>query len=186
MVENSKLTGHSNTRRPPVYGRCGLSLRICERIDIEYLRLALYEALYVPDEEEPFDKSIIDSPDISKYIDNWGRIGDFGLLVFDKKEFVGAAWGRLFSDTNKSYGYVDDVTPEISIAIMPNFREQGIGTELITRLILLADENGYKRISLSVDKRSRAVYIYKKLGFQIIDESHTAYTMIKNTSHNTS
>jgi len=55
--------------------------RHLEKEDIAYLRISLYEALFVPDGDEPFDKSIIDSPDISKYADNWGRIGDFGFLV---------------------------------------------------------------------------------------------------------
>jgi ribosomal protein S18 acetylase RimI-like enzyme len=158
--------------------------RSIEEEDIGYLRISLYEALFVPEGEVPFDRSIIDSPDISKYVDNWGRIGDLGFLSIDKEEYIGAAWCRLFSKTNKSYGYVDDKTPEMSIAIMPKYRGQGFGGELMTRLMQLSDEKGYSRISLSVDKRSRAVSFYKKLGFQIIDELETAYTMIKNTSQN--
>lgn len=153
--------------------------RNIEKEDLAFLRMSLYDALFVPDGDEPFDKSIIESPDISKYIDNWGRIGDFGLLVFDDKEYVGAAWGRLYSDTNISYGFVDAHTPEISIALVPKYREQGIGTELMTKLISLADGNGYKGISLSVDKRSRAVSFYQKFGFLTIGELETAFTMIK-------
>lgn len=153
--------------------------RHIEKEDIAFLRMALYEALFVLDGDEPFDKSIIDTPDISKYVDNWGRTGDFGLLVFDGNEYVGAAWGRLFTDINKSYGFVDATTPEISIAIIPNYREQGIGTALLTRLIRLADEKGYTCLSLSVDKRSRAVLLYLRFDFRTIDELDTAYTMIK-------
>jgi len=156
-----------------------LTYRYIEKEDIAFLRMSLYEALFVPNGDEPFDQSIIDSPAISKYVDKWGRIGDFGFLVFDKNDYVGAAWGRQFSVTNKSYGFVDTNIPEVSIAIMPKYREQGIGTELMTRLIMLADEKGYTSISLSVDKRSRAVSLYKKLGFLTIDEIETAYTMIK-------
>jgi ribosomal protein S18 acetylase RimI-like enzyme len=155
--------------------------RHLEKEDIAFLRMSLYEALFVPDGGEPFDRSIIDSPDISKYAENWGRIGDFGLLVFDEKEYVGAAWGRLYSDSNKSYGFVDASTPEISIALRSKYRDQGIGSELMTSLIKLADEKGYRSTSLSVDKRSRAVSFYHKLGFLTIDELDTAYTMIKST-----
>jgi [ribosomal protein S18]-alanine N-acetyltransferase len=159
-----------------------ITYRHLEKEDIAYLRISLYEALFVPDGDEPFDKSIIDSPDISKYAENWGRIGDFGLLVFDEEEYVGAAWGRLYSDSNKSYGFVDASTPEVSIALRPKYREQGIGSELITRLIKLADEKGFRSTSLSVDKRSRAVSFYQRLGFLIIDDLDTAYTMIKSNS----
>lgn len=160
-----------------------LTYRHLEKEDIAFLRMSLYEALFVPDGDEPYDKSIIETPDISKYADKWGRIGDFGLLVFDDKEYVGAAWGRLYSDSNRSYGFVDSKTPEISVAIRPNYRERGIGTDLMARLIKLAEENGYTSISLSVDSRSRAVNLYKKLGFQIIDEVEMAITMIKSSSH---
>jgi len=53
-----------------------LTFRYIEKEDIAFLRMSLYEALFVPNGDEPFDQSIIDSPDISKYVDNWGRIGD--------------------------------------------------------------------------------------------------------------
>lgn len=36
--------------------------------EIYFLREMLYLALYVPEGESPFPKSILDNPDISKYI----------------------------------------------------------------------------------------------------------------------
>ena len=58
-----------------------------------------------------------------------------------------------------------------------NCRNQGIGTELMERFLVLAKEKGYKAVSLSVDKRNRAACFYLGMGFKIINEAETAYTM---------
>jgi hypothetical protein len=46
-----------------------------------FLRKMLYEAIYVSDSEEPPPKSIVDKPELIKYINNWGRKGDIGLIA---------------------------------------------------------------------------------------------------------
>ena len=146
--------------------------------DYKFLREILYEALFIPEGEKPYDKSVIDLPEISKYIDNWGIKGDFGIIVRDNEALVGAIWGRLFKKTNQGYGFVDENTPELSMAIRSEYRNQGLGKSLITRFFQLAKNKGYKNLSLSVDKRNRASDFYIRLGFKIVDELDSAYTMI--------
>ncbi len=122
-------------------------------------------------------KFTLDLPEISKYIDNWAPPGDFGIIAGDGDKPIGAGWGRLFKSTNRGYGYIDDKTPELTMAVKNIYRNRGIGAELMRRFLILAKEKGYKAVSLSVDKRNRAAGFYQGMGFKIINEAETSYTM---------
>ena len=155
-----------------------ISYRQISEDDYFFLREMLYEALFVPYGEKPFPKSILDLPEISKYIEGWGP-SDFGIIAQYGAELIGAVWGRLFTSTNKGYGYVDDSIPELTMAVKSSYRNMGIGSEMMNKFFLLAKRNGHNAVSLSVDKRNRATGFYLKTGFSIIKEAGTAYTMKK-------
>ena len=87
---------------------------------------------------------------------------------------MGAVWVRIMDD----YGHVDDETPSFAISLLKEYRNYGIGTELMKRMLLELKKQGYKKASLSVQKRNYAVRMYKKLGFEIIDENDEEYIMI--------
>ena len=145
----------------------------------DFLREMLYEAIYFADESERLPKSIVSEPHLSKYVENFGRKGDFTLVLVDKNELVGAAWSRLFAADEKSYGFVDEETPEISMAIKENYRSRGFGQILIAKLSERLKADGYKKVSLSVDKRNRAVNLYQRMDFKTISEQDAALTMLK-------
>jgi ribosomal-protein-alanine N-acetyltransferase len=156
-----------------------LSYREIIKSDYEFLREILYDALFIPEGEKPVDKTVVDLPEISKYINNWGLSSDFGIIAGVNEQPVGAIWGRLFNKNNKGYGYVDENTPELTMAIKSEYRNQGIGESMISRFFQLAGDKGYKYLSLSVDKRNRACNFYLRQGFKIVGELGTAYTMRK-------
>ncbi len=155
-----------------------ISYRQISEVDHFFLREMLYEALFVPEGEKPFPKYILDLPEISKYIEGWGS-RDFGIIAQDGAELIGAVWGRFFMSADKGYGYVDDRIPELTMAVKNRYRNMGIGGEMMNKFFLLAKKNGLYAVSLSVDKRNRAAGFYLKMGFSIIDEAKTAYTMKK-------
>lgn len=76
------------------------------------------------------------------------------------------------------YGYVDDNTSELSIAVLPEYRGQGIGTQLLTHLF--TSECGKSSISLSVSADNLAVRLYERLGFDVISRSDGSLTMKRN------
>ncbi|MDR1332409.1 MAG: GNAT family N-acetyltransferase, partial [Tannerella sp.] len=90
---------------------------------------------------------------------------------------VGGAWLRILDGEPKGFGYIDSETPELAIAVFREYRNLGIGRELMHRLIDSAFK-GYKQISLSVDKRNYAVKMYKGLGFEIVRENEQDYVMV--------
>jgi ribosomal protein S18 acetylase RimI-like enzyme len=90
---------------------------------------------------------------------------------------VGAAWYRLFKRDAPGYGFVDEETPELSIAVVPSRRGHGTGGELMDALLGRARAEGYKAISLSVAKDSPSVRLYERYGFEKVDERDGALTM---------
>src|SRR5262245_28087473 len=108
----------------------------------------VYEALYVPAGHSPFPASVLDQPDVSHYFRAFGeRAGDVGRIAETASgEPVGAAWVRLFSSSDPGYGFVDEQTPELTIAVMPSARGEGVGTTLLLDL-----SAAVPRCCLSVD-----------------------------------
>ena len=45
------------------------------------------------------------------------------------------------------------------------------------KIIERIKKNGFSSISISVDKRNRAVQFYKRVGFKLVKELETDYTM---------
>jgi ribosomal protein S18 acetylase RimI-like enzyme len=116
-------------------------------------------------------------PPVQRYVERWGRPGDTGLLAIQDFQRVGAAWYRLFRNENAGYGFVDEKTPELSIAIVPNKRGTGLGSELLDALLARARADGFDAISLSVEKDSPAVGLYERHGFERLREDDAAVTM---------
>jgi ribosomal protein S18 acetylase RimI-like enzyme len=140
--------------------------------DEPFLWEMLYLALYVPEGKPPFPREILHEPDIACYVHDWGRPGDWGVLACDVDRPVGAIWLRLWLGDEKGYGYVSPTIPELSIALLPEYRNKGLGTRMIRTVISLAQEH-YKGLSLSVVESSPARHLYERLGFrkagQILD-----------------
>ena len=146
--------------------------------DEPMLREMLYHALYVPPGQPSFPPEVVDEPEIIRYVERWGRAGDRGLAALDAVSVqpVGAVWSRLFSAEEKGYGYLASDIPELSIAVLPEYRNQGIGTSLLKQLISEA-QNEFSALSLSVSADNPAVRLYLRLGFVIAAAQRTSLTM---------
>lgn len=142
--------------------------------DEPFLWQMLYEAAHMAEEGKLTIQDAIGHPDLAKYVQDWGRKDDTGFIAIlaSSNQPIGAAWLRLLTGENKGYGYVDDRTPELAIAVLPEYRNQGIGTQLITHLLAVAKAS-YPSISLSIRSTNPALNLYKKLGWQVVPGSET-------------
>ena len=114
---------------------------------------------------------------LTRYVDNWGRAGDVVVIAHETGNRVGAAWFRLFRASEPGYGFVDEQTPELSIAVVPSRRGHGVGRELLDALIDKARAAGHTQVSLSVEKDSPAVEFYERNGFERVGESQGGLVM---------
>lgn len=145
--------------------------------DEPFLWEMLYQAIYVLEGELPPSREIVYEPDLARYVQDWGRAGDCGFLAIDPTtgQCIGAVWLRLFTGANKGYGYIDNDTPELSIAIAPEYRGQGIGTQLLDHLF--ASKCGQSTVSLSVSADNSARRLYERFGFAVVSEIDGSITM---------
>ena len=102
---------------------------------------------------------------VYRYVKNWGRRGDAGLVAFDGPNEYGAAWYRLFPASAPGFGFVDEETPELTIAVVPSHRGHGSGGELLEALLAQARTDGFPRISLSAEPGQTA--FYEKHGYRV-------------------
>ena len=87
---------------------------------------------------------------------------------------MGTAWARIMDD----YGHIDNNTPSIAISLYKDHRGHGIGTELMIYLLEVLRRQGFCQVSLAVQKENYAVRMYKKVGFETVDENSQEYIMI--------
>ena len=118
-----------------------------------------------------------DDAQLRHYWQNFGGKGDIGFLATAEGQPIGAAWARIM--TTPSYGRIDDQTPEVSIAVVPEWRGKGVGTDLLDTLIDGLANLGYRHASLSVQKENPAVSLYKRFGFAITRIRDTDYVMVR-------
>lgn len=140
----------------------------------------LYQALFVPEGQKPFPKNIVYQPELAKYVEHWGKESDFGYVAIEQStlQTVGVVWARLFPGETPGYGFINKETPELSIAVLPGFRNQGIGTQLLDKLIGQARHH-FRAVSLSVSADNPAVRLYERFGFERTGHAGSSITMIK-------
>jgi ribosomal protein S18 acetylase RimI-like enzyme len=92
---------------------------------------------------------------------------------FDVVEVGGRPAGRLYVDRRP-----EDIRI-VDIALLPEFRGDGVGGRLISQLIDEAAGSG-RKLSIHVEIHNRAVELYTRMGFNIVDE-HGLYRRMEWT-----
>ena len=148
-------------------------IRNLEKSEYPVLRDFLYEAIFIPEGAEPPAKSIIDQPELSLYIADFGdKPDDYCLAAEVNGKIVGAVWARIMNDYDK--------TPSLAISLYREYRGMGIGRDLLQQMLQELKEAGYQKASLSVQKANYAVKLYLKTGFEILRETNEEYIMVVN------
>ncbi|MDO4789500.1 MAG: GNAT family N-acetyltransferase [Porphyromonas sp.] len=151
--------------------------KIREMREAEYFLLKefLYEAIFIPEGITPPPKSIVEDPLLQIYTKDFGSKPDDKCFVAEVDgKVVGAVWVRIIND----FGHIDDDTPSFSISLYREYRNRGIGTEMMKQMLEWLTQKGYKRASLSVQKANYATRLYLKVGFEILEEKGDEYIML--------
>ena len=113
---------------------------------------------------------------VFRYVKNWGRPGDAGVIASSGPNAYGAAWYRLFPADAPGFAFVDEQTPEVTIAVVPSHRGKGTGGELLEALLERARADGFSQISLSAEPGQTG--FYEKHGFQELERKDGTVTMV--------
>jgi ribosomal protein S18 acetylase RimI-like enzyme len=142
--------------------------------DTRFLRDMLHHAYYWK-ERKPDEGP---GP-VALYVKAWGRPGDTAVIAINEGFPIGAAWFRRFTAEQPGYGFVDESTPELAIAVVPNARGLGAGSALLAALLERARADGNPAISLSVDRFNEgAIRLYERHGFERVAETDDSVTMV--------
>jgi GNAT superfamily N-acetyltransferase len=109
------------------------------------------------------------------YVANWGRPGDAGVIAFEGLSPYGVAWYRLFPKDDPGFGWVDEQTPELTIAVVPSKRRQGVGDELLEAALEQARREGHPAVSVSAERR--LLPFWERHGFVPVCETGATVTL---------
>jgi len=141
--------------------------------DVRFLRDMLHHAYYWKERKPDAGPG-----PVQLYVKAWGRPGDTAMIALLDGFPVGAAWFRLFKVASAGYGFVDEQTPELAVAVVPNARGKGVGSALLGSLLDRARADGYDAVSLSVDRHNEgAIALYQQYGFGQVGETPDSLTL---------
>lgn len=110
------------------------------------------------------------------YVADFGKKKDDSCYVAETSgKIAGVVWCRIMDD----YGHVDNDTPSLAISLLEEFRHCGIGTALMQHMLTALKQQGYPQVSLSVQKANYAARMYKKLGFETVEDKEEEYIMVR-------
>jgi len=123
--------------------------------------MSICDGLAVPTIDE-----ILADNELNAYFKDFGKAGDFGIKATVGVKIIGLAWARIGLVTTQKF--FNEPTPEIIISVLDDFRNKGTGTKLLQELLAALKQNSFKKAALFVNKKDKAVSLYKKLGFESI------------------
>jgi ribosomal protein S18 acetylase RimI-like enzyme len=151
-------------RPSPVTATSDVALRAATESDREFLvgvygstrdeELSVVE--WAPGQREAFVRMQFDAQD-----EEYRRRNPQG--TFDVIELGGRRAGRLYVDRRP-----DDIRI-VDIALLPEFRDAGVGGQLIAQLMDEAAASD-RKLSIHVEIHNRAAELYDRLGFAVVDE----------------
>ena len=149
--------------------------------DAPFMREMVYASIYA---HEPLPHSIVDEPDFRHYHAHWGQPHDPGFVAADAHGTpIGAIWIRQLTHDDPGWGYVADDVPEVgTLAVLAEWRGQGVGTALMHAMLDYADQH-YARVSLSCDPANPAMHLYRRFGFTYHGVSGTSHTLVRKRSN---
>ncbi len=140
-----------------------VTVRPLKQSDLPLMLDCLYEAVYTPEGSERPPRSVLDIPEMQVYTAGFGtEKTDCGFAAEKNGRAIGAVWARIMND----YGHLDDETPSIALALLPGNRGKGTGSALLRTLLEKLKADGWKAVSLSVQRSNPAKRLYQKFGFE--------------------
>jgi len=133
--------------------------------DQEQLWNWFHIALWDPPPAGLRPRIMLQDPGIRIYVENWGQPGDVGLVASLDGTDIGACWLRLLP-LGIGSAAVDEHTPQLGIALLPEHQHKGHGTQLLRAALVAAQSAGYQQVSLTVHPENPAIALYERCGFK--------------------
>jgi ribosomal protein S18 acetylase RimI-like enzyme len=138
-----------------------------------WLHLALWDPPPAP--LRPIE--ILQHPSARMLVQGWGDSSDVGVVAVVDGKDAGACWMRLLPE-RQGLAYVDDETPQLGIALEPEFQRRGFGKPLMKAALAAAWNHGYRKVSLTVHPENPARFMYQACSFTEVGVRGTYRLMV--------
>lgn len=104
-----------------------------------------------------------DMKNLNIFTDHYGlTTKDLGLYALVDNKIAGAIWCRELNNNRD--------TPVLSVAILPEFKGEGIGAFMMEQFLQEAGAI-YEQITIDITHKPKAISFYEKFGFERVDDS---------------
>jgi len=104
-----------------------------------------------------------DMENLNIFTDHYGlTTKDLGLYALVDNKIAGAIWCRELNNNRD--------TPVLSVAILPEFKGEGIGAFMMDQFLQEAGAI-YEQITIDITHKPKAISFYEKFGFERVDDS---------------
>jgi len=115
------------------------------------------------------------------YAEGWGKPSDVGVVAQVSGADAGACWLRLLP-LGIGLASVDAETPQLGIALEPEFQHKGHGRPLMLEALKAAALSGYRQVSLTVHPENQAQYMYESCGFRKVERRNNYHLMVASVA----
>ncbi|WP_394777855.1 GNAT family N-acetyltransferase [Undibacterium sp.] len=134
----------------------------------------LHVSLWDPPPAGLRPREVLDLPGVAIYAQDWGKPTDVGVLAVDGDTVMGGCWSRLLTT---GLGYVNDETPQLGIALFPEYQRKGLGTALMVHQLDTL-RGRFPAVALTVHPQNGARLLYEKCGFVLHKEVARGYLLM--------
>jgi ribosomal protein S18 acetylase RimI-like enzyme len=120
---------------------------------------------------------VLQLPAVRIYAENWGRQGDIGVVAVVEGRDAGACWMRVMPP-GIGLASVDGQTPQVGIAVRPEFQRRGFGTQLMQETLERAWRAGHRQVALTVHPENPAIVCYERCGFKRVELRRGYHLMV--------
>ena len=106
----------------------------------------------------------LENPGVRIYAEDWGEATDVGVVAVVDGQDAGACWMRLVTG-GRGLAFVDENTPQLGIALEPQYQRRGFGKPLMQAALAAAWQHGFRQVSLTVHPENPAIAMYEACGF---------------------
>ena len=137
----------------------------------------LHVALWDPPPAGLRPVEVLQSPGVRIYAESWGLASDVGVVAHVGDADAGACWMRLLP-AGVGLASVDAATPQLGIALEPEFQRKGYGRALLQAALEAARQAGYRQVALTVHPQNPAVVLYERCGFRKVELRNHYHLMV--------
>lgn len=137
----------------------------------------LHVALWDPPPAGLRPAAVLQHPGVRIYAEEWGRPSDVGVVAVVDGRDAGACWVRLLPE-GTGLASVDASTPQLGIALEPEFQHRGFGRPLMLETLRAAAAHGHRQVSLTVHPENPARRMYERCGFRRVGRRNHYHLMV--------